>query len=814
MQTRKTVTLVPAVWIVLVMIATGSNARAQDNTRGGQEPIVESIDVAALKYDYLVDADLPEDDPANRRFKTLQAAYEAAPAGTEDHPTVIGIRPNVYHLEGGALSPSLRIRKDWITFLGLTKNRRSVVLADNRGLQQGANDNGYILDVDADGFCCRNLTILNYCNVDYEYPGDPSKNLSKRTPVITQAVALTASGDKHVYENVAILGRLDTMFLRTTRSYFKNVYIEGTDDWLGGGQVSVWQDCTLAFPEGEGVMIAVNIAFFNCRFEAANGMRFYKVGFASQMRPSALINCVVPVNTPDKRVAWMREAAPPRPSYYSLTHNVRDTEGHPTRIDDSAVGKIAFDYSRELSGAELKAFNPWNLLRAVPGKQPDNWDPAGVREKYQSAGQGAQVFRINLNDGTAPFYSSASLFGRSQEQSSFLIRTGGPGATIAAWVTPVYANNPTVTWSTDSNLIELDRTQGPKVTVTGRNTTDHAEWVPIRATAANGLYVTAWVHVEPAFTAPPRLLAGPTLLPPKNGKVQLDYRLKLDGKQDQSLVTWAICDDAAGANERVVAVSRGNEPLKTLELTPGCVGRFIKVSIEPKHQISEPGAAVSAVSAAPIMAGDVTEKVISPNFRNFPVTPNASFISGLWTVTDNWRIEAGAGLDNGYGIHSTGPARLLYQQDAETGDMAVDLNFRPDKTAGQVFSVPGSPGEPSATNLSADIYIKYDPRTGNGYSLRFWRTTQASDKCLFQFYKIENGVGSPLDDNQVLTGVFKRDTHLTIKASGNTLTATASNTRDNEVLHLESKYVPNRYGGAGMAWPRGTSAICSRFEIR
>jgi len=146
--------------------------------------------------------------------------------------------------------------------------------------------------------------------------------------------------------------------------------------------------------------------------------------------------------------------------------------------------------------------------------------------------------------------------------------------------------------------------------------------------------------------------------------------------------------------------------------------------------------------------------------------------------------------------------------------MQLDLLFRPDKTAGQIFSVPGSPGDPSATNLSADIYIKYDARTGNGYSLRFWRTTQAGDKCMFQLYKIEDGVGSPLDDNQVLTGVFKRDTHLTIQATGNMLTARASNTRDDEVLHLESKYVPNRYGGAGMAWPRGTSAVCSRFEIR
>jgi hypothetical protein len=38
---------------------------------------------------------LAQDDPANRTFKTLQAAYLAAPAGTPEKPTVIGIKPDL-----------------------------------------------------------------------------------------------------------------------------------------------------------------------------------------------------------------------------------------------------------------------------------------------------------------------------------------------------------------------------------------------------------------------------------------------------------------------------------------------------------------------------------------------------------------------------------------------------------------------------------------------------------------------------------------------------------------------------------------------
>src|SRR6478752_4039134 len=160
-------------WVLLAVMITCGSAGAQDNVRGSREPIVNSIDPSQLTYDILVDGNLERDDPANRRFKTLQAAYAAATPGTEEKRTVIGIKPNVYMLPANQpRTPSLRITKNYISLLGLTNNRRSVVLADNRGLMQGAEDNGYILDIDATGFTAKNLTILNFCNTDYEYPGD------------------------------------------------------------------------------------------------------------------------------------------------------------------------------------------------------------------------------------------------------------------------------------------------------------------------------------------------------------------------------------------------------------------------------------------------------------------------------------------------------------------------------------------------------------------------------------------------------------------------------------------------------------------
>lgn len=799
-----------------VFLLSPIGLRAQDNVRGSAEPIVASIDPSKLTYDIFVDADLPANDAANKKFKSLQAAYDAAPAGTEAKPTVIALKPGVHFVpRPGPRTPSIAINKNWITFLGLTNNRRAVVIADNCGLFQGADDDGYMLDVNATGFTLRNLTVVNYCNQDYEYPGDPSKNLKMRNPVITQAVALQSQGDKHVYENVAFLSRLDTTFIRTTRAYFKNVFIEGTDDWMGGGQMGVWEDSTLVYPTGRGVMSAANLVFINCRFEAARGMEFYKVEYNAFLRPVALINCVVPENT-----SWSRGKAPERPTQYSLTYHVKYPDGKPAKIADGTVGPKTYDYGRELSEREVAAFNPWNLLRAAPNAAPDDWDPASVKEKYEGAGQGNLPFRMAFTGGGgAP--RPGGVFGAMPAPPT--IRTGGPNAStkLGATVTPARATDPTIAWSTKSSLVTLSDVKGPSCTLTANNSTDRAEYVPITATASDGICVTAWVYAEPKFIDPPAFATAPTLSAPARGIVSVNYALDLRGQEDQSLVTWSICDDMNGANARTVAVSRGNRPLKSLTLTPGYVGKFLRASIQPKHPICEAGPAVVAVAAKPITPADVPSSTVSPSFRNFVADKNDTFTSGLWTVlgASAWTVAADEHLLNGYGVRPpTTSGSLLYQNDADTGDMQIDLVMTPEKTEGTGFSIPGSPADSDATgrgdrNLHADVLIKYDPRTKNGYALRFWRTQQAPNACLYQFYKIENGAGSPLDAKQVISGVFKPSTHLTIKATGNTLTATASNDHDSETLSLTGTITPNRFGGAGVNWPRGSTNTYSRIEI-
>lgn len=792
-------------------------AHAQDNLRDAAPfngYTGEVFDTTHYAYDYLVDSSLPQDDPTGKKFKTLQAAYAAAPAGTPEKPTVIGIKPDVYHIAGTATDPGMTITKNNITLLGLTDDRRKVVLADNRGNGEGASNNGYLLIVNATGFTVMNLTIVNYCNLDYEYPGDPSKNLKMRSPVITQAVAMQSDGDKHVYSHVAFLGRLDTLFIRTTRSYFTNVFVEGTDDFIGGGTVGVWENSEVYFPTGNGVMSSSGITFIHTVFKAKRGLEFYK-GFRN---PVTLIDCTVPVNTPHSKVAWIVWKAPVHQNLYSLTYQTKDASGHRAVIFDSILGPPAFALSREISAQEATAFNPWNLLRALPATGAvDDWDPAGVKEKY--AKQSSEVFRMAFANSasTAPPGALLGPFTPAAPPPP-TIRTGRAGATFKVNVSPARAQNDPITWSTTSKLITLSATTGSNITVTGRNATNRAEFAAINAKAADGYYITAHVNVEPAFIAPPAFLKKPVLLTPAAGKVHLAYALDLQGREDQSIITWYLCDDAACTTRRTVAVSRGDQPLKSYTLTTGAIGKYVEAGIQPKHNISDPGAVVLAVAAHPITAKDLPTANVAPDFRNFVEAENTNYVSGMWTVLNTWTSSLG---DNGYGIRvGAVGAALLYQQDAPTTDMTVKVVMTPEKTAGQGFGIAGTPDDPpkaAEKNQKADIYIKYDPRTRTGYSLRFWRTIQASDKCMFQLYRIVDGIGAPISDQQELTGVFKPDTTITLSILGNTFTAKGSNTTDGETLSLRGVVTPNRFGGAGASWsgstPVGNSVIFHRFEI-
>lgn len=752
-------------WLTLAGPATAQDTLVGLGEVRGYTGVI--FDTTAERYDILVDASRPE-DPAAGRYRTIQAAYAAAQAGTVQRQTVIGIRPDVYQLRGTETEPGLVITKPYITLMGLTRDRRDVVLADNRGNRQGAANNGFSMIVDADGFSAVNLTILNACNLDYDYPGDPSKSLKKRSDVITQAVAIQMSGDRHVYSHVAFLSRLDTMFNRTKRSYFTHSYLEGTDDYLGAPGRSVWEDSEINFIEGGGILFAGATTFIRTRFRATRPMQFYKVPVA----PVSLIESILP----DGPVAWFGWRAPEHVGEPSLTYRTVTASGRPADIVDSSVGEPRRTISRELTDQERQALNPWNLLRFTVDGVDDGWDPAGVRARHE--GLGVQPFRVVLDNATPR------------------IRTGEEPAEIAARALP--PGSGAIRWTSGSPLARLSASEGERVRVTAANTTERTALVPIEATAANGLSSTAFVTVEPAYRPAPDLRGQPVITA-WEGMLRLSYDLALTpGRTDQSLITWFACDDADCARPERIAVSRGEAPLSQLAVSPRLAGRPVMATIEPRHDLSLPGPArrapvVTAPSAAPGAAGTTR---LQP--RSLPDSPASDRWEGDWTLTGSWSAEPPLEEGGRWGLRVGGEdSTLLHVGDPIAGDMDVTVELDTDKLEGQGFSIPGSPED--AGRPRADILFKYDPATRTGYALRFWRTTRSATAVAFQLYRITNGEGTPMGDPQ-LTGVVKPTTTLRISVRGERVTATGSNTADGQVLNLTGRIEPNRFGGAGLYW--------------
>ena len=238
-------------------------------------------------------------------------------------------------------------------------------------------------------------------------------------------------------------------------------------------------------------------------------MQFYKAEYNAAARPNVLIDSTLPVTSPQAPIAWVRGKAAPRTNVYSLTYRNKDFAGHAAVLYDSNEGEPKFTYSRELSDSEVRAYNSWNLLRAAPNGLVDNWDPAGVRQQYEAAGEGNLVYRMAVTGSGAT------------------IRTGGAGATIGATVEPTRAADTAITWSTKSDLVLLSKSTGPNVVVTARNPTSQPQWVPITAATANGFYVTAYVYAEPKYIDPPAVTSAPRLAAPRNGAVSVTYALDL-----------------------------------------------------------------------------------------------------------------------------------------------------------------------------------------------------------------------------------------------------------------------------------------------
>ncbi|AWB44598.1 hypothetical protein DCC85_10440 [Paenibacillus sp. CAA11] len=767
---------------------------------------------------YYVDSTLPASDTANFQFRTIHEAVKAASSGAEQRPMVIYIEPDVYPMNGTLTDRGLYIDKDWVSLIGLSTDAIDVVLADHRGHTLGAesptgsgSSPAETLYVTGTGFHAENLTIGNYTNVPLIYPKNPSKNQEKRSSTITQAYAIGASNpnkvlDQYSFKNVRFISMLDTLALgEVQRAYFEYCYVQGTDDFMGGGSIHVMKNTVLHSYTSKPIFAAgtQGMAFIDCTWEidfedpqdltlAKNASTLYLIN-----------NTFVDLTGNLKSIHWA-----PYPSSHIQSYAYNNT------LNGKRLSILPNEYGQELSQTQAKAYTAFRLLQGN-----DGWNPAKEQAVHASAIQNPP---LNIS-----MIKSAE------------VRTGEAGIELTASVFPSTAHAD-LTWSVSSKDAVLSSMRGNKVTVKGNYTGEKPVSVTVSATAASGISNQTVVKVYPPQLPPPSFIKQPFIQKAKDGKLKLDYTLGLTYEKgvraDESIITWYRVNDKKGTNPVEIAVSRQDQPLTSYTLTSGDEGHYIMAAISPKHLRSKPGEPVKVFSERAVSLDDLPGKEkdkysISTTFANFPASWQPNIMKGTWTVDtyypldqktkwipakeSPWKYASGInGAADQQGLLTTGRgARLLYTQEGKFGDMSLKVKLNPEKTAAQGF------GSPNGQYL--EIYIKYDTNSKTGYALRIERTTKYGFATDFTLYEYVNGVGHPISEAQSTTA-FNPECTIELAVTSNVLSAEAVTTSKQTSEQIQAN-LPNHasisapiksndYGGFGIQHT-GTVSEGNRTQI-
>jgi hypothetical protein len=373
---------------------------------------------------------------------------------------------------------------------------------------------------------------------------------------------------------------------------------------------------------------------------------------------------------------------------------------------------------------------------------------------------------------------------------------------------------------------------GMSCDVIPKNTKDETVDVAVTASTPSGLEAAVVLSVAPPKLDAPAFISAPRILPPKNGKLTVDY--KLDMKfEDQSLVTWYRCTDAKGSNPVEVAVSRLNKPMLEYELSEGDIGYYLMASVAPKNIRCDAGKPVSAVTSKSVSSKNVTadRKMLQTDFRNVSTKNQPDVLPGFWTFCnieqspDSTMIVSTGGRDAWYygegtdgsagqvGLLQGRFARMLYTPvGKDFGEMKLTMNVTPSKTAGQGFSI---------AHLYMDVLIKFDNKTMSGYALRFIRTTKYGDAVDCMFVKYDNGRVTEIS-KPVSTSCYRPSCNITVEVKGNKIIAHADSPAEYYIVpdrpevvkevNIETEIIPNKSGGFGIQYVGGASTMINELK--
>ncbi len=158
-------------------------------------------------------------------YRTVQAAVNAAPAGTPDNPSIIRIKPGVY-------KEVVRIQREKRFLRLIGEDAQKTVLTYNLNAHMIGSDGQEIgtfrtssMRIDADDVTAENLTFENSAGA------------------VGQALAVRVDGDRIVFRNCRFLGWQDTVLVNRGRHYFTDCYINGGVDFIFGGATALFDNC-------------------------------------------------------------------------------------------------------------------------------------------------------------------------------------------------------------------------------------------------------------------------------------------------------------------------------------------------------------------------------------------------------------------------------------------------------------------------------------------------------------------------------------------------------------------------------------------
>lgn len=715
---------------------------------------------------------------------TKALSADALKNGTADNPMTVYVAPYVYWIDDPAATDTVQktegystpygmvVNSDFLTIKGLTGNPDNIVLAGNRGQSHASNGNYTMFRFNCSGaLTVKNITIGNYCSVDLDYPLMSELNQAKRTETITQAQLADVSGDKMFADNCNFISRLNLDPINgASRSLYNNCHFESTDDALNANAVYVGCDFDFYGNRPLYSSYGTGSTFLGCTFNCkilnveAEPTQF----FTKEGGTITAVDCVynsnlsVPIS-----IGWTKTPSTSLKCYQSnIIHNGQSItiggEGAKETVD--MTGKSVLDAYKIVSGGKTY-YNTYNLL-----KGSDDWDPLGVKDVIEAAGQDAVATQLSITSDVTE------------------IESGKETASIGGTVNYFYGTNDTtqkITYSVsdeDKAYVKLTDNGDGTCKVEGTNNDDAAKKVIINASTESGLEAAVGITVKPSKLDAPEYIKTPVITNDGQGSLKVDYSLDLGSREDMSAISWYRCTDAEGSNKVLVAVTRNDSPEYTYKLTAGDVGYYIMAKVESKNIRSDYGTPVNTVYDKAIGVKDVRSKNLSTDFSNFPNIKQSEIKAGFWTVdynrpadTESFGSWQGADTEEPWKYGTTGNgcvgaglyegtqgSRIMYTPVEGTyGDMSLELVVDPAKTAGQGF---GSAGQ------YMDVLLKFDTSTLTGYGLRIVRTKASSNAVTFVLVKYDNGTVTEISD-EVIASCYATGCTISLKVEGNKLTA-------------------------------------------